>query len=59
MTASVLQNANDLAIRSVKLAHDILTDQPHDDKQMIVAELIDKDNDDQFIALQKKLGNIK
>jgi inositol transport system substrate-binding protein len=59
MTSTTLQNANALAEKVVKLSHDILTGEKAEMTQQISAELITKDNVDQYIALHKKLGNIK
>jgi inositol transport system substrate-binding protein len=59
MTSTSLQNANLLAVKSMKLAHDMLTGVKADLHQTIDADLIDKDNVDKFIELHKTLGNIK
>ncbi|HEV7317464.1 MAG TPA: sugar ABC transporter substrate-binding protein [Ensifer sp.] len=59
MTSTTLQNANALAEKSVKLAHDMLTGAKAETTQQIEAELITKDNADNYIELHKKLGNIK
>ena len=59
MTSTALQNANALAEKSVKLANDMLTDDPKDLHQTIPAELITKDNIDKYIELHKQLGDIK
>lgn len=59
MTSTTLQNANALAEKVVKLSHDILTGAKAELTQQIQAELITKDNVDDYIALHKKLGNIK
>jgi inositol transport system substrate-binding protein len=59
MTSTSLQNANLLAVKSMKLAHDMLTGAKADLHQTIDADLITKDNVDKFIELHKTLGNIK
>jgi hypothetical protein len=59
MTSTTLQNANSLAEKSVKLAHDMLTDDPKYLHDTIQAELITKDNVDKYIDLHKQLGDIK
>jgi len=59
MTSTSLQNANLLAVRSMKLAHDLLIGEKADLHQTIDADLITKDNVDKFIELHKSLGNIK
>lgn len=59
MTSTTLQNANDLAVKSVKMAHDILTGANPDLHQLIEAQLITKDNVDKYIDLHKSLGDIK
>jgi inositol transport system substrate-binding protein len=59
MTSTSLQSAYALAELSVKMSHDLLTDQPVNSPQYIVAELITKENVDKFIQMHKELGNIK
>jgi inositol transport system substrate-binding protein len=59
MTSTTLQNANELAVRSVKMAHDILTGGNPDTHQMIQAKLYTKDNVDECIDLHKSIGDIK
>jgi inositol transport system substrate-binding protein len=59
MTSTTLQNANDLAVKSVKMAHDILIGANPDLHQTIDAQLITKDNVDKYIELHKSLGDIK
>ena len=59
MASTTLQNANDLAEKSMKLAHDMLTGQATNLHEFIQAELITKDNVDKYIELHKQLGNIK
>jgi inositol transport system substrate-binding protein len=59
MTSTSLQNANLLAVKSMKLAHDLLIGEKADLHQTIDADLITKDNVDKFIELHKSLGNIK
>lgn len=59
MTSTTLQNANALAEKSVKMAHEMLTDDPKDLHDTIQAELITKDNVDKYIDLHKQLGDIK
>ena len=59
MTSTTLQNANELAVRSVKMAHDILTGGKPDTHQMIQAKLYTKDNVDECIDLHKSTGDIK
>ena len=59
MTSTTLQNANELAVRVVKMAHDILTDAHPDTHQMIQAKLYTKDNVDECIDLHKSIGDIK
>jgi inositol transport system substrate-binding protein len=59
MTSTTLQNANALAEKSMKLAHEMLTGTPTNLHDEIQAELITKDNVDKYIELHKKLGNIK
>lgn len=59
MTSTTLQNANDLAVKSVALAHDMLTGKKVNLQQTVSTELITKKNVDGCIALQKSLGNIK
>ena len=58
MTSTTLQNANALAEKSVKLAHDLLTGAATETTQQIESELITSDNADDYIALHKELGNI-
>jgi inositol transport system substrate-binding protein len=59
MTSTTLQNANTLAEKSLKLAHEMLTDDPKELHDTIQAELITKDNVDKYIDLHKQLGDIK
>jgi inositol transport system substrate-binding protein len=59
MTSTTLQNANTLAEKSLKLAHEMLTDDPKEFHDTIQAELITKDNVDKYIDLHKQLGDIK
>ena len=59
MTSTTLQNANELAVRSVKMAHEILTGGKPDTHQMIQAKLYTKDNVDECIDLHKSIGDIK
>jgi inositol transport system substrate-binding protein len=59
MTSTTLQNANELAVRVVKMAHDILTKANPDIHQMIQAKLYTKDNVDECIDLHKSIGDIK
>ena len=59
MTSTTLQSANTLAIKSVALAHEMLLGKAKKLTDEIQAELITKDNVDQFIKLHKELGNIK
>jgi inositol transport system substrate-binding protein len=59
MTSTTLQNANELAVRVVKMAHDILTGASPDTHQMIQAKLYTKDNVDECIDLHKSIGDIK
>jgi inositol transport system substrate-binding protein len=59
MTSTTLQNANDLAVRSIKMAHDILTGANPDTHQMIQAKLYTKENVDECIDLHKSIGDIK
>jgi inositol transport system substrate-binding protein len=59
MTSTTLQNANTLAEKSLKLAHEMLTGDPKDLHDTIQAELITKDNVDKYIDLHKQLGDIK
>ena len=59
MTSTTLQNANDLAEKSVKMAHDMLTGNAKDLHDTIQAELITKDDVDKYIDLHKQLGDIK
>jgi inositol transport system substrate-binding protein len=59
MTSTTLQNANELAVRVVKMAHDILTGANPDTHQMIQAKLYTKDNVDECIDLHKSIGDIK
>ena len=59
MTSTTLQNANELAVRVVKMAHDILTGANPDIHQMIQAKLYTKDNVDECIDLHKSIGDIK
>ena len=59
MTSTTLQNANALAEKTIKLAHDMLTGVKADTTQKIEAQLIDKEDVDKFIELHKKLGTIK
>jgi inositol transport system substrate-binding protein len=59
MTSTTLQNANDLAAKSVTMAHDILTGAKPDLHQMIQAKLYTKDNVDECIDLHKSIGDIK
>jgi inositol transport system substrate-binding protein len=58
MTSTTLQNANELAVRVVKMAHDILTNAHPDTHQMIQAKLYTKDNVDECIDLHKSIGDI-
>ncbi|MCZ3378147.1 sugar ABC transporter substrate-binding protein [Rhizobium sp. AG207R] len=59
MTSTTLQNAHALAEKTIKLAHDMVTGVKADTNQKIEAELIDKDDVDKYVELQKKLGNIQ
>jgi inositol transport system substrate-binding protein len=59
MTSTTLQNANDLAVKSVGMAHDLLTGGKPDIHQMIQAKLYTKDNVDECIGLHKTIGDIK
>ena len=59
MTSTTLQNANALAEKSVKMAHDMLTGNAKDPHDTIEAELITKDDVDKYIDLHKQLGDIK
>jgi inositol transport system substrate-binding protein len=59
MTSTTLQNANTLAEKSLKLAHEMLTGDPKEFHDTIQAELITKDNVDKYIDLHKQLGDIK
>jgi inositol transport system substrate-binding protein len=59
MSSTTLQNANALAEKSMKLAHDMLTGKATNHHDSIEAELITKDNVDKYIELHKKLGDIK
>jgi inositol transport system substrate-binding protein len=58
MTSTTLQNADELAVRVMKMTHEMLTGQAGSRAEMIQAELITADNVDQYIALHKKLGHI-
>ena len=59
MTSTTLQSANALAVKSVALAHEMLIGKAKKLTDEIQAELITKDNVDEFIKLHKELGNIK
>jgi inositol transport system substrate-binding protein len=59
MTSTALQNADELAVRSVKMAHDILTGKPTDLHQTVGTELYTRNNVDKCIALHQSLGDIK
>ena len=59
MTSTTLQNANDLAVRVIKMAHDILTGGNPDTHQMIQAKLYTKDNVDECLDLHRSIGDIK
>lgn len=59
MTSTSLQSAFSLAQLSVKMSHELLTGKKVASPQFITAELITKENADQFIAMHKELGNIK
>ncbi len=59
MTSTSLQSAESLAKLSLKMSHDLLTGKKVTTPQFISAELITKDNVDQFIKMHKDLGNIK
>jgi inositol transport system substrate-binding protein len=58
MTSTSLQSAYALAELSVKMSHDLLTGKEIASPQFITAELITRDNVDQFIQMHKVLGNI-
>lgn len=59
MTSTTLQNAHELAAKSMKMAHDMLTGNATNLHDTIQAELITKDNVDKYIELHKQLGDIK
>jgi inositol transport system substrate-binding protein len=59
MTSTTLQNANDLAEKSIRMAHDVLSGGKPDLHQMIQAKLYTKDNVDECITLHKEIGDIK
>ncbi|MBN3765256.1 sugar ABC transporter substrate-binding protein [Burkholderia sp. Ac-20365] len=59
MTSTALQSADELAEKSMKMAHDILTKQKTDLHQVEGTELYTKANVDTCLTLHKKLGDIK
>jgi inositol transport system substrate-binding protein len=59
MTSTALQSADELAQKSMKMAHDILTNQKTSLHEVEGTELYTKQNVDSCIALHKKLGDIK
>ncbi len=60
MTSTTLQSAYALAEKSMKMARDLLTGKMSQPKmEFITAELITKDNADQYIEMHKKAGNLK
>ncbi|WP_321927453.1 sugar ABC transporter substrate-binding protein [Paraburkholderia guartelaensis] len=59
MTSTALQSADELAQKSMAMAHDILTHKQTDLHQVEGTVLYTKANVDECIALHKKLGDIK
>ncbi|KVS39905.1 sugar ABC transporter substrate-binding protein [Burkholderia ubonensis] len=59
MTSTALQSADELAEKSVAMAHDILTGKQTNLHQVEGTVLYTKQNVDECIALHKKLGDIK
>ena len=59
MASTTLQNAHELAVKSIKMAHDMLTGSATKLQDTIQAELITKDNVDKYIELHKQIGDIK
>jgi len=58
-TSTTLQDAHELAVKSMKMAHDILTGGHPDIHQTTIGPLVTKDNVDQYIEIHKSLGDIK
>lgn len=59
MTATALQNAQELAKLNMKAVHDLLTGARTEVNDKIGNPLINKDNADEYVALYKKAGLIK
>lgn len=59
MTSTTLQSAYELADKSIKLCHDILTGKKQHDVVMVDCPLITKDNAKNFLEIHKRAGNLK
>ena len=60
MTATVVQNATEQARHGLRIMHELLTGESEGPVDYIVpAELINKDNIDEWIAFHKEIGMIE